>query len=185
MEFHCYDCANDLLAPWIKHSFPENQIPKELVYFFFFVLCTKQAEHLIYRIKMKTIFLSFTLMFPKVGKHFFLLLSSAIQLLERMLQLGERSGVAKDNKITCHSTKSKLAFQFISKWPDVLSWALCQEKVLAPPLRLYYKDTCRGSYRYLWCLGPWFRLPSHREMYYIFSKTDRSSVTATHTGKYR
>lgn len=56
VEFHCYDCANDLLAPWIKCSFPENQIPKELVYFFFFsILCTKQAVHLIYRIKMKTI----------------------------------------------------------------------------------------------------------------------------------
>ena len=105
-----------------------------------------------------------------------------------MLQLGEGSGVAKDNKITCHSTKSKLAFQFISKWPDILSWALCQEKVLPPPppqLSFYYKDTCRGSYRYLWCLGPWFRLPSHRETYYIFSKTDQSSVTATHKGRYR
>lgn len=35
VEFHCSDCAaNDPLVPWIKISFPENQIPKELLYFF-------------------------------------------------------------------------------------------------------------------------------------------------------
>lgn len=34
-EYHCSDCAaNDPLVPWVEISFPENQIPKELLYFF-------------------------------------------------------------------------------------------------------------------------------------------------------
>lgn len=58
VEFHCYDCANDLLAPWIKCSFPEKPNPQGatgVFLFFFYILCTKQAVHLIYGIKMKTI----------------------------------------------------------------------------------------------------------------------------------